>query len=226
MDDPATSGRELGLEPDGQTQPGEVALILDQPPRGLRQPEVVEEACELDLRLHPVECGNVGDLHPVPHQVPAGGEEPGLLVGREEGVVFPGGHQPVRRRQITQRVLRRGRDATNGAAVPAEPCDGGPDAGHRIDDHTVAPEHRHELPGRETGRLGEQHPTSCGRPHSDRAPVVPAPPVTWCWMPGPFMATGYRRPGCRHRRRADLGGGGEKDDPSGTIPECLLNVAH
>ena len=44
-------------------------------------------------------------------------------------------------------------------------------------------------------------------------------------MPGPFMATDYRRPGSRHRWRADLGGSGEKDDPSGTIPEFPNEMA-
>lgn len=39
------------------------------------------------------------------------------------------------------------------------------------------------------------------------------------------MATDYRRPGSRHRWRADLGGSGEKDDPSGTIPEFPNEMA-
>lgn len=55
--------------------------------------------------------------------------------------------------------------------------------------------------------------------------MVPVSPVTWCWMPGPFMATGYRRPGAVTVGER-TGGGGEMGHPSGTLLECLLNVAH
>jgi hypothetical protein len=57
----AAGGAERRLQPVGKRQTRQVGLLLDRPPSGLRQPELIEQPRERELALHTRERGGVRD---------------------------------------------------------------------------------------------------------------------------------------------------------------------
>lgn len=147
-------------------------VVLHQPPARLRGTELIEQAGERGLALHPCETFRGRERHrrrgrePVPRDR----EQPCLLVGRQQRVETACRRDLTHRLQVTGRVGAGDRAPVKAPGPAAPAAQGERVTAHRLDPNPGRAEHRQMLARRQARRLRQQHPQPFRRhaPHGFR----------------------------------------------------------